>query len=185
MAEITGILGDIGHRYNYLLGEQHPVDLATICQRERGWCGSGNDIAERTGMVFFPDRGAEGVHSLPWLQEEGPEGVQSVHVDSAQPKVTVTGTADAAALVKKLNKSGKQAVDWHAALAKAPEAAPAPAAAEAQPAGDGGKDGGGAATTTTTARRGRTRHRRRRCRTRPTGGTPRAERTGRRDRGNL
>ncbi|XP_062211251.1 heavy metal-associated isoprenylated plant protein 35-like [Phragmites australis] len=73
------------------------------------------------------------------------EGVHNVTVDGAAHKVTVTGTVDADTLVKRLYKSGKQAVPWQwrppAAADKKPEAA----AAEAQPAGDGGKDAAAAA----------------------------------------
>ncbi|KAL6911288.1 hypothetical protein ACP4OV_000093 [Aristida adscensionis] len=134
MAEITGILGDI----SAIEIQLSPWGATS--------CGSGNDMAERTG-IFFPDRGVLKVsihcHGCKKVRKVLRSGA-SKRVDSAQHKVTVTGTADAAALVKKLNKSGKQAVDWHAGPAKAPEAAPAPPPAEAQPAGDGSKDGGGA-----------------------------------------
>ena len=71
------------------------------------------------------------------------EGVHNVTVDRAQQKVTVTGTVDADTLVRRLYKSGKQAVPWHppTAEAKKPEAAvAAPEALPAPPAGDGGKD---------------------------------------------
>ncbi|XP_062215620.1 heavy metal-associated isoprenylated plant protein 35-like isoform X2 [Phragmites australis] len=75
------------------------------------------------------------------------EGVHNVAVDGAQHKVTVTGTVDADTLVKRLYKSGKQAVPWQwhppAAAAKKPEGAPAPEALpapETKPSGDGGKD---------------------------------------------
>uniref|UniRef100_A0A0A9HSI1 HMA domain-containing protein n=1 Tax=Arundo donax TaxID=35708 RepID=A0A0A9HSI1_ARUDO len=76
------------------------------------------------------------------------EGVQNVAVDAAQHMVTVTGTVDADTLIKRLYKSGKQALPWQwhqpRAAAKKPEAASAP---EAQPAaaGDGGKDSAAAA----------------------------------------
>ncbi|KAG2540817.1 hypothetical protein PVAP13_9NG584100 [Panicum virgatum] len=71
------------------------------------------------------------------------EGVQSVTVDAAQHKVTVTGTVDANTLVQRLHKSGKKGVPWQYCHppANKTEAAPAPEAAPpAQPAGDGGKD---------------------------------------------
>ncbi|GJN07905.1 hypothetical protein PR202_ga25778 [Eleusine coracana subsp. coracana] len=57
------------------------------------------------------------------------EGVHNVTVDAAQHKVTVTGTVDADTLVKRLYKSGKQALLLapHGAPPKKPEpAAPAP-----------------------------------------------------------
>ncbi|GJN31447.1 hypothetical protein PR202_gb19847 [Eleusine coracana subsp. coracana] len=63
------------------------------------------------------------------------EGVHNVTVDAGQHKVTVTGTVDADTLVKRLYKSGKQALllDPHGAPPKRPEPAapppPAPAAA--------------------------------------------------------
>jgi copper chaperone CopZ len=74
------------------------------------------------------------------------EGVQDVKVDAQQHKVIVTGTVDAQTLIQRLQKSGKQALQWqnlHAAPAKDPEPAPAPApqyAAPAPPAEDGGKN---------------------------------------------
>ncbi|XP_012698433.2 histone H1E isoform X2 [Setaria italica] len=81
------------------------------------------------------------------------EGVQSVTVDAAQHKVTVTGTVDASTLVQRLHKSGKKGVPWDChppankteaapAPAPAPEALPPPAA---KPAGDAGKDAAAAA----------------------------------------
>ncbi|KAL6593858.1 hypothetical protein ACP70R_048759 [Stipagrostis hirtigluma subsp. patula] len=80
---------------------------------------------------------------------KGVEGVQNVAVDGAQHKVTVTGTVDANTLIKRLYKSGKQAMPWHpghAAPAKTAEAAPVPApASEAKPTGDGVKDDAAAA----------------------------------------
>ncbi|EAZ26892.1 hypothetical protein OsJ_10817 [Oryza sativa Japonica Group] len=73
------------------------------------------------------------------------EGVKDVKVDAAMHKVTVTGTVDGDTLVKRLYKSGKQAVPWqHPHVAPAPEAVKAIEAApqqpEAAPAGD--NDGG-------------------------------------------
>ncbi|XP_062190756.1 heavy metal-associated isoprenylated plant protein 35-like [Phragmites australis] len=49
------------------------------------------------------------------------EGVYKVTVDAAQHKVTVTGSVDADALIRRLHKAGKQAALW-------PVPAPAPAA---------------------------------------------------------
>ncbi|XP_044956524.1 heavy metal-associated isoprenylated plant protein 35-like [Hordeum vulgare subsp. vulgare] len=71
------------------------------------------------------------------------QGVQDVEVDAQQHKVMVTGTVDAETLVKRLCKSGKQALPWQhepAAPAKNPEASP-----PATPAQDGGKDDAAAA----------------------------------------
>jgi hypothetical protein len=64
-------------------------------------------------------------------------GVHDVNVDAGQHKVTVTGTVAADTLVKRLYKSGKQALllQPHAAPPPAAEAAPAAAAP-----GDGAKD---------------------------------------------
>ena len=80
------------------------------------------------------------------------EGVKDVKVDAAMHKVTVTGTVDGDTLVKRLYKSGKQAVPWqHPHVAPAPEAVKAIEAApqqpEAAPAGDddGGKGSDAAA----------------------------------------
>ena len=72
-------------------------------------------------------------------------GVQSVTVDAAQHKVTVTGTVDANTLVQRLHKSGKKGVPWQychppANKTEAAVPAPAPEALSAPPAGDGGKD---------------------------------------------
>jgi hypothetical protein len=36
----------------------------------------GSSLLTNRVFVSFADRGAEGVHPLPWLQEEGPEGAQ-------------------------------------------------------------------------------------------------------------
>ncbi|KAF7056669.1 hypothetical protein CFC21_064053 [Triticum aestivum] len=68
------------------------------------------------------------------------EGVQDVKVDAQLHKVMVTGTVDAETLIKRLHKSGKQALPWQHTPAKNPDPAPpAPADAPA-PAGDGSKD---------------------------------------------
>lgn len=78
------------------------------------------------------------------------EGVHDVKVDAAAHKVIVTGTVDAETLVKKLQKSGKQALPWQyppAAPAKSPEEAAPPAAEEAPPAVDGGKNNDAAAAS--------------------------------------
>ncbi|VAI26880.1 unnamed protein product [Triticum turgidum subsp. durum] len=65
------------------------------------------------------------------------EGVQDVKVDAQLHKVMVTGTVDAETLIKRLNKSGKQALPWQHTPAKNPDPAPADAPA---PAEDGSKD---------------------------------------------
>ncbi|VAI12669.1 unnamed protein product [Triticum turgidum subsp. durum] len=68
------------------------------------------------------------------------EGVQDVKVDAQLHKVMVTGTVDAETLIKRLHKSGKQALPWQHTPAKNPDPAPpAPADAPA-PAEDGSKD---------------------------------------------
>uniref|UniRef100_A0A0E0KDM4 HMA domain-containing protein n=1 Tax=Oryza punctata TaxID=4537 RepID=A0A0E0KDM4_ORYPU len=69
------------------------------------------------------------------------EGVKDVKVDAAMHKVTVTGTVDGDTLVKRLYKSGKQAVPWqhpHVAPVPAPEATKV---IEPAPAGDDGGKG--------------------------------------------
>ncbi|KAL5219081.1 hypothetical protein ABZP36_019765 [Zizania latifolia] len=72
------------------------------------------------------------------------EGVHDVKVDAAMHKVTVTGTVDGDTLVRRLYKSGKQAVPWRhphtapVAPAKKAEAAPEPVAPA--PAGDAAAD---------------------------------------------
>lgn len=72
------------------------------------------------------------------------EGVYKVTVDAAQHKVTVTGSVEAAALVRRLHKAGKQAAPW-----PSPSPAPpanveankaAPAALPAAPGEGGAKD---------------------------------------------
>ncbi|KAG8063392.1 hypothetical protein GUJ93_ZPchr0003g18276 [Zizania palustris] len=72
------------------------------------------------------------------------EGVHDVKVDAAMHKVTVTGTVDGDTLVRRLYKSGKQALPWRhphtppVAPAKKAEAAPEPVAPA--PAGDAAAD---------------------------------------------
>ncbi|VAI12671.1 unnamed protein product [Triticum turgidum subsp. durum] len=65
---------------------------------------------------------------------------KDVKVDAQLHKVMVTGTVDAETLIKRLHKSGKQALPWQHTPAKNPDPAPpAPADAPA-PAEDGSKD---------------------------------------------
>ncbi|KAG8097299.1 hypothetical protein GUJ93_ZPchr0013g35549 [Zizania palustris] len=77
------------------------------------------------------------------------EGVHDVKVDAAMQKVTVTGTVDGDTLVRRLYKSGKNAVPWQhphkaplaaPAPAKKAEAAPQPEAPAPAPAGDAAAD---------------------------------------------
>ncbi|NP_001149888.1 copper chaperone [Zea mays] len=63
------------------------------------------------------------------------EGVYKVTVDAAQHKVTVTGSVEAAALVRRLHKAGKQAAPWPS---------PAPANVEANKAAPAAPGEGGA-----------------------------------------
>ncbi|KAE8770313.1 hypothetical protein D1007_57967 [Hordeum vulgare] len=70
------------------------------------------------------------------------EGVHDVKVDAQQHKVMVTGTVDAETLVKRLHKSGKQALPWQHTPAKNPEPAPSPSTPTdaPAPAEDGSND---------------------------------------------
>ncbi|KAF7070231.1 hypothetical protein CFC21_075767 [Triticum aestivum] len=68
------------------------------------------------------------------------EGVQDVKVDAQLHKVMVTGTVDAETLIKRLHKSGKQALPWQHTPAKNPDPAPPTPADAPAPAEDGSKD---------------------------------------------
>ncbi|KAM3253804.1 hypothetical protein ACQJBY_047728 [Aegilops geniculata] len=68
------------------------------------------------------------------------EGVQDVKVDAQLHKVMVTGTVDAETLIKRLHKSGKQALPWQHAPAKNPDPAPPTPADAPAPAEDGSKE---------------------------------------------